>query len=100
MITNINSYRPHYNESWSGISLSVTNCDICHILFFMTIEKSVTEILLKSVTCVTFVTPMTCGSGPLLCMAVTSLNFLLAIYKVFEDPIWGLNNNNNNLNLL
>ena len=43
---------------------------------------------------------LTCGSGPLLCMAVTSLNFLLAIYKVFEDPIWGLNNNNNNLNLL
>ena len=28
-----------------------------------------------------------CGSGPLLCMAVTSLNFLLAIYYVFEGPI-------------
>ena len=26
---------------------------------------------------------LTCGSGPLLCMAVTSLNFLLAIYYVF-----------------
>ena len=35
-----------------------------------------------------------CGSGPLLCMAVMSLNFLPAIHKVFEGPIWGLKNCN------
>ena len=57
MITNINSFRLHYNESWAGISLG------CHKLWHMSHTlfydywKSVTEILLKSVTFVTFVTP-------------------------------------------
>jgi len=38
---------------------------------------------------------VTCGSGPLRCMAVTSLNLLSEIYLTFEDLILGLGKYNN-----